>query len=295
MPKWWAISCTTVIRTSSTTSLARVAHPQRRAAEDRDPVGAAPRRTSASRSVSGMPSYRPSSSGSSAAVRPRRTPRRCPSRWASSAGIASSASADQLLELLGRHGSTGPVSSVSVPLWRKPEASPMLVARSPTGVWPSSSSGPGRRPFKAAARVRIPLGARTPQSAVSTGSTEPQCSRGPVAQLVSAPPCHGGGRGFESRQGRPPSHQLGRSGRGVRRWASQALAVQAMLARSAATYGRQRRAMGSRPPPSFAAPVLVAAAATTVSATPVASTPEPEQRREYARDVDMIRQCGHPM
>ncbi len=25
---------------------------------------------------------------------------------------------------------------------------------------------------------------------------------GPVAQLVSAPPCHGGGRGFKSRQGR---------------------------------------------------------------------------------------------
>jgi hypothetical protein len=25
---------------------------------------------------------------------------------------------------------------------------------------------------------------------------------GPVAQLVSAPPCHGGGRGFKSRLGR---------------------------------------------------------------------------------------------
>jgi hypothetical protein len=26
--------------------------------------------------------------------------------------------------------------------------------------------------------------------------------QGPVAQLVSAPPCHGGGRGFKSRPGR---------------------------------------------------------------------------------------------
>jgi hypothetical protein len=58
-------------------------------------------------------------------------------------------------------------------------------------VWtkPPSSSGLGLRPFKAAARVRIPLGVRR----------KPQ---GPVAQLVSAPPCHGGGRGFESRLGR---------------------------------------------------------------------------------------------
>ncbi len=27
-------------------------------------------------------------------------------------------------------------------------------------------------------------------------------NQGPVAQLVSAPPCHGGGRGFKSRPGR---------------------------------------------------------------------------------------------
>jgi hypothetical protein len=59
-------------------------------------------------------------------------------------------------------------------------------------VWTTkspSSSGLGLRPFKAAARVRIPLGARKQQ-------------QGPVAQLVSASPCHGEGRGFESRLGR---------------------------------------------------------------------------------------------
>lgn len=54
-------------------------------------------------------------------------------------------------------------------------------------TWSPSSSGLGLRPFKAAARVRIPLGAR---------------KQGPVAQLVSASPCHGEGRGFEPRLGR---------------------------------------------------------------------------------------------
>ena len=34
---------------------------------------------------------------------------------------------------------------------------------------------------------------------------------GPVAQLVSAPPCHGGGRGFKSRLGRDVFFRLGSS------------------------------------------------------------------------------------
>ena len=65
--------------------------------------------------------------------------------------------------------------------------------------WPPSSSGLGRRPFKAVARVRIPLGVHGFRVGFGRQG-RPQ--RGPVAQLVSAPPCHGGGRGFESRQGR---------------------------------------------------------------------------------------------
>ena len=56
-----------------------------------------------------------------------------------------------------------------------------------------SFSGLGRRPFTAVARVRIPLG--------SLSDTQLN-THGPVAQLVSVPPCHGGGRGFKSRQGR---------------------------------------------------------------------------------------------
>ena len=81
--------------------------------------------------------------------------------------------------------------------------------------WPPSSSGPGPRPFTAVAPVRIRLGVRTGQGATPIGGrprpwvrvppappVPPSFSPGPVAQLVSAPPCHGGGRGFESRRGR---------------------------------------------------------------------------------------------
>jgi hypothetical protein len=74
---------------------------------------------------------------------------------------------------------------------------------------PPSSSGLGLRPFKAAARVRIPLGVR-----YGCGTTEQQ---GPVAQLVSASPCHGEGRGFESRLGRftPGAQHRSRPGSSV--------------------------------------------------------------------------------
>jgi len=66
-------------------------------------------------------------------------------------------------------------------------------------VQPPSSSGPGPRPFTAVARVRIPLGVLGSRSWIRPVRLPMQ---GPVAQLVSAPPCHGGGRGFKSRQGR---------------------------------------------------------------------------------------------
>ena len=57
-----------------------------------------------------------------------------------------------------------------------------------------SSRGLGHRPFTAVTRVQIPLGTRDKAKSLS--------EFGPVAQLVSAPPCHGGGRGFKSRLGR---------------------------------------------------------------------------------------------
>ena len=79
---------------------------------------------------------------------------------------------------------------------------------------PSSSSGPGRRPFKAVARVRIPLGVRTDLGRSS--SVTPAVQLGPVEQLECSPPCQGGGRGFKSRQDRKRWSAV-RITRGVRR------------------------------------------------------------------------------
>ena len=141
-----------------------------------------------------------------------------------------------------RRGEPGARRLRSAPVGRP--RCPTMIRSSTTGSprstdgGPPSSSGPGPRPFTAVARVRIPLGVRCarvdrerPDGPIRTsarlllefpplathglrpGGAAP---RGPVAQLVSAPPCHGGGRGFESRRGRhqqrPGRHRV----RGVR-------------------------------------------------------------------------------
>ncbi len=87
------------------------------------------------------------------------------------------------------------VSSARV--WQSERAPRMLMPRLLCGSrhLAPSFSGLGHRPFTAAARVRIPLG--------SPAAHRIQLNTfGPVAQLVSAPPCHGGGRRFKSGQGR---------------------------------------------------------------------------------------------
>ena len=65
---------------------------------------------------------------------------------------------------------------------------------------PPSSSGPGRRPFKAVTGIRTPLGAPSaPPATEASAHLVLWCS------LECTPPCQGGGRGFKSRQdrGRP--------------------------------------------------------------------------------------------
>ena len=77
-----------------------------------------------------------------------------------------------------------------------------VVATDRRGVsWPWPMLGSAALPFKGVARVRIPLGA--PYAAALKCAAVTVTAPGPVAQLVSASPCHGEGRGFESRRGRP--------------------------------------------------------------------------------------------
>ena len=87
---------------------------------------------------------------------------------------------------------------------RTPGARMQVTARVPQALnWvrPPSSSGLGHRPFKVAARVRIPLGVPQQSSLVLW------CS------LECTPACQAGGRGFKSRRDRPRS----RSGSSVGR------------------------------------------------------------------------------
>lgn len=64
-------------------------------------------------------------------------------------------------------------------------------------VLPPSSRRPRTPPFQGGNAGSNPVG-----GTLRCGYRGAVAEHGPVAQLVSAPPCHGGGRGFESRQGR---------------------------------------------------------------------------------------------
>src|SRR5512132_110717 len=75
---------------------------------------------------------------------------------------------------------------------------PGYPSRAPTEPWSPSSRGLGRRPFKAEARVRIPLGARGRHFGVDA---QPHiCACGGVRS--SSSPCQGEDRGIEARQAR---------------------------------------------------------------------------------------------
>jgi hypothetical protein len=73
---------------------------------------------------------------------------------------------------------------------------------------PPSSSGPGRRPFKAVTGIRTPLGALSALQDPAPAHLVLWCS------LECTPPCQGGGRGFKSRQDRGRPSLRRRSSRG---------------------------------------------------------------------------------
>ena len=75
---------------------------------------------------------------------------------------------------------------------------------------PPSSSGPGRRPFKAVTGIRTPLGAPSAPHATQVAPAH----RVLWCSLECTPPCQGGGRGFKSRQDRGRPSLRRRSSRG---------------------------------------------------------------------------------
>ena len=75
---------------------------------------------------------------------------------------------------------------------------------------PPSSSGPGRRPFKAVTGIRTPLGAPSAPHATHVAPAH----RVLWCSLECTPPCQGGGRGFKSRQDRGRPSLRRRSSRG---------------------------------------------------------------------------------
>src|SRR6478609_3746080 len=86
---------------------------------------------------------------------------------------------------------------VNEEVFQRPLAPPVLHGR-PRPRGGGTPSVRGRTPSVDVPIVRgLRRWVRVP-SALDTRQSTP----GPVAQLVSAPPCHGGGRGFESRRGR---------------------------------------------------------------------------------------------
>ena len=103
---------------------------------------------------------------------------------------------------------------------------------------PSSSSGPGRRPFKAVARVRIPLGAR--QSARSCGAVGVLAAlsrRRSRVQVPSGPPAPNAARHhvrrFACRPLHSPDASAGSMSRAARPGSSVGTSVRLKIGRSA--------------------------------------------------------------
>ena len=111
----------------------------------------------------------------------------------------------------GAHRPAGPTRPA--PPARPPRARDRRWARGPAGHGYTasapanrdrspSSSGLGRRPFKAEARVRTPLGARTTHAAPPVATAPAQPNMRLWRSQESSSPCQGEDRGIEARQAR---------------------------------------------------------------------------------------------